>query len=92
MRSFIFVGLVMKERFSPLPPGVCPAGLSREQATYYLGISLSKFDDMRRKRELPPAKSVGGKVIYFRGDLDIYITQLPYECGTEPDAHDGGEW
>jgi hypothetical protein len=82
---------IMKERFSPLPPGVPPAGFTREQAAYYWGISPSKFDELRKTGEAPPAKNVGGRAIFLKLDLDIYITRFP-TWGGAADPDGGGQW
>lgn len=39
---------------TPLPPGICPLGFTREQAAAYLSVSVDSFDKMVDAGVMPP--------------------------------------
>jgi hypothetical protein len=41
-----------------------PRGLSRGDATHYLGISPSKFDEMRKDGRVGPARMIDGRKVW----------------------------
>jgi Phage integrase family len=56
-------------------------GLSRTEAAIYLGISPSKFDDLRKDGRIGPAKVLDGRKLYAidmldRGDLTFLVNDL----------------
>jgi len=54
-------------------------GLSRVEAAMYLGISPSKFDEMRKDGRIGPAKVIDGRKIFDIRTLDENFDALPDE-------------
>jgi hypothetical protein len=54
-------------------------GLSREEAAMYLGISPSKFDELRKSGRIGPAKILDGRKLYAVEILDEFFDGLPEE-------------
>ncbi len=54
-------------------------GLSRIEAAMYLGISPSKFDELRKNRRIGPAKILDGRKLYAIEMLDEFFDALPLE-------------
>ena len=48
-----------------------PRGLSRGDAAHHLGISPSKFDEMRKDVRVGPARMIGGRNVWDVGGRDI---------------------
>lgn len=63
-------------------------GLGREAAALYLGVSPSKFDEMRKDGRVGPARLIDGRKLWDVLDLDSAFEALPFEI-REGDA---GEW
>jgi hypothetical protein len=53
--------------------------LSRVEAAMYLGISPSKFDELRRDGRIGPAKILDGRKLYAIETLDEFFDALPEE-------------
>ena len=60
-------------------------GLSRVEAALYLGISPSKFDELRKDGRVGPARIIGGRKVWDVRDLDETFDASPLE-----DEH--GDW
>jgi hypothetical protein len=54
-------------------------GLSRVEAAMYLGISPSKFDQLRQANRIAPAKVLDGRLIFTVERLDEFLDALPDE-------------
>jgi hypothetical protein len=54
-------------------------GLSRVEAATYLGISPSKFDELRKSGRIAPAKVLDGRKLYAIEVLDEFFDALPAE-------------
>jgi hypothetical protein len=54
-------------------------GLSRVEAAMYLGISPSKFDELRKSGRIGPAKILDGRKLYAVEILDEFFDGLPEE-------------
>lgn len=54
-------------------------GLSRVEAAIYLGISPSKFDELRKSGRVGPAKVLDGRKLYAIEMLDEFFDTLPAE-------------
>ena len=54
-------------------------GLSRVEAAMYLGISASKFDELRKSGRIGPAKILDGRKLYAIETLDEFFDALPDE-------------
>jgi hypothetical protein len=62
-------------------------GFSRLEAATYLGISPSKFDELRRAKRIAPPKVLDGRLIFVVERLDDFLDSLPDE-----NQADEGEW
>jgi hypothetical protein len=62
-------------------------GLSREEAAIYLGISPSKFDELRKDGRVGPARLIDGRKVWDIRALDDAFDALPTEVN-----HDAEEW
>jgi hypothetical protein len=62
-------------------------GLSRVEAATYLGISPSKFDELRKADRIAPPKVLDGRLIFTVERLDEFLDALPDEKQA-----DDGEW
>ena len=54
-------------------------GLSRSEAAAYLGISPSKFDELRKANRIAPPKVLDGRLIFITERLDEFLDALPDE-------------
>jgi hypothetical protein len=62
-------------------------GLSRVEAAMYIGISPSKFDQLREDGRIGPAKLIDARKLFAIEMLDDFFDALPDE------NHDGGgDW
>jgi predicted DNA-binding transcriptional regulator AlpA len=78
----------MSERRDVLPLSLPPRGLSRVEASAYVGVSPSLFDQMVGDGRMPKPKTVNARVIWDRLKLDEAFTALPDRDGEEP----GNPW
>jgi hypothetical protein len=66
-----------------LPPSqsrpVLRRGLTRTEAAMYLGISPSKFDELRKANRIAPPKILDGRLIFMVERLDEFLETLPDE-------------
>jgi hypothetical protein len=69
----------------PRPPRTQPRGLSRLDAAHYLGISPSKFNEMRKDGRAGPPRLIDGRKIWDVRDLDAAFEALPLEKSSEVD-------
>jgi hypothetical protein len=69
----------------------CPRrGLSREEAANYVGVSPSKFDEMRKDGRIGPPKLIDTRKVWDIHQLDEAFDALP-EDRTQPDQQNN-EW
>ena len=54
-----------------------PRGLSRDEAAYYVGVGIKKFDQLVSERRMPKPKRIDGRVVWDRIKLDIAFADLP---------------
>lgn len=54
-----------------------PRGMDRIAAARYVGVGVTKFDEMVEAREMPKPKLVGRRRIWDRIELDMCFTDLP---------------
>jgi hypothetical protein len=59
-------------------------GLSREEGAMYVGVSPSKFDEMRRDGRIGPPRLIDGRKVFDIFELDQAFDALPIE-DAEPD-------
>jgi predicted DNA-binding transcriptional regulator AlpA len=54
-----------------------PRGLNREQASLYIGISVSKFDQLVLDGRMPAPKRIDTRKVWDRHALDTAFWALP---------------
>jgi excisionase family DNA binding protein len=52
-------------------------GLSRNEAAMYIGISVSKFDELVRDGRMPGPKRIDGRKLWDVQALDLAFNSLP---------------
>ena len=65
---------------SCLPPSLAPRGLSRVQAAEYIGVGVTKFDDMVGDGRMPRPKRIDGRTVWDRIRLDEAFDALDNEA------------
>jgi hypothetical protein len=60
-------------------------GMSRTEAAMYLGLSPSKFDELRKTNRIAPPKVLDGRLIFTVERLDEFLDALPDENQTDND-------
>ena len=76
----------MKNERVQLDHSLPKRGLSRAEAAYYVGVGISKFDEMVKDSRMPAPKRIDGKVIWDRRQIDEAFELL--SDGSE----DGNPW
>lgn len=61
---------------SSLPPSLAPRGLSRVQAAEYIGIGVTKFDELVGDGRMPKPKRIDGRTVWDRMQLDAAFTAI----------------
>jgi hypothetical protein len=54
-------------------------GMSRQDAAEYLGISTTKFDELRAAGQIEPPRLIGTRKLWDIRDLDMAFEALPRE-------------
>jgi excisionase family DNA binding protein len=54
-----------------------PRGMSRDEAARYVGVGVTKFDEMVADGRMPRPKRVDGRVIWDRLRVEAAFTDLP---------------
>lgn len=62
-----------------LPLSLPPRGLSRAEASRYLGIGTTLFDDLVTEGSLPKPKKLRGRTVWDRRALDEAFDAWPSE-------------
>ena len=73
-----------ERRLSPIRP-IVRRGFSRREAATYIGISSSKFDELRKANRIAPPKVLDGRLIFTVERLDEFLDLLPDENQTSND-------
>jgi len=60
-----------------LPLSLPPRGLSRQFASRYIGISVTKFDQLVQEGRMPVPKRIDGRKLWDRDALDVAFWALP---------------
>lgn len=68
-----------------LPRSLPPAGISREEAAAFVGVSASLFDEMVDDGRMPGPKRINGRVVWSVRKLTLAFEALP-------DADGGNSW
>lgn len=66
------------------PPLLEPRGLSREQAAGYVGVGVSKFDEMVADGRMPGPKEIDRRKVWDRRGLDAAFDNLPSSDAVNP--------
>lgn len=66
-----------------LPVSLPPRGLCRVLASQYVGVSLSKFDQLVDDGRMPFAKRIDGRKVWDRAAIDRAFANLPSD-GPDP--------
>lgn len=61
-----------------------PRGMSRDEAARYIGVSITKFDEMVADGRMPKPKRVDSRVVWDRLRLEAAFTDLPEEKVRNP--------
>lgn len=61
-----------------------PRGFSREEAARYVGVGVTKFDEMVADGRMPRPKRVDGRVIWDRLKIEAAFSDLPEERVANP--------
>jgi excisionase family DNA binding protein len=69
--------VVQVARTDVLPSSLAPRGLSRVEAAAYLGVGVSKFDQMVADGRMPGPKRIDGRKVWDRIGLDHAFDALP---------------
>jgi predicted DNA-binding transcriptional regulator AlpA len=67
---------MIQNTVSCLPPSLAPRGLSRVQAAEYIGVGVTKFDEMVGDRRMPKPKRIDGRNVWDRIQLDEAFAAL----------------
>lgn len=54
-----------------------PRGMDRIEAARYIGVGVTKFDEMVADKRMPHPKKVDGRMVWDRIQLDAAFTDLP---------------
>lgn len=75
---------VERVRRSVLPSSCPPRGLGRAAAAEYIGVGVSKFDQMVTDGRMPTAKEIDRRKVWDRIELDEAFSALPAEVPENP--------
>ena len=72
---------MVRKTVSCLPLSLAPRGLSRVQAAEYIGVGVTKFDEMVDDGRMPRAKRIDGRLVWDRVKLDEAFEELDDDRG-----------
>ena len=72
---------MVRNTVSNLPLSLAPRGLSRVQAAEYIGIGMTKFDEMVADGRMPRPKRIDSRKVWDRIKLDEAFAALDDEAG-----------
>jgi len=76
---------MVRKNAGSLPLSLAPRGLSRIQAAEYIGVGVTKFDEMVGDGRMPRPKRIDGRNVWDRIKLDEAFDALD-------DAESNNEW
>lgn len=59
-------------------------GLSREESAMYIGVGITKFDEMVADGRMPEPRLIDGRKVWDIRALDLGFDELPVEIGDSP--------
>jgi len=77
---------MVRRTVSRLPLSLTPGGLSRGQAAEYIGVGVTKFDEMVDDGRMPRPKRIDGRLVWDRVKLDAAFDEL------DDDIRPKNEW
>ena len=77
---------MVRRTVSRLPLSLPPRGLSRGQAAEYIGVGVTKFDEMVDDGRMPRPKRIDGRLVWDRVKLDAAFDEL------DDDIRPKNEW
>ena len=72
---------MVRKTISCLPPSLAPRGLSRGQSAEYVGVGVTKFDQMVDDGRMPRPKRIDGRLVWDRVKLDEAFEELDDDRG-----------
>ena len=72
---------MVQKTISRLPLALAPRGLSRVQAAEYVGVGVTKFDQMVDDGRMPRPKRIDGRLVWDRVKLDEAFEALDDDRG-----------
>jgi hypothetical protein len=72
-------------RHDALPPNLPPRGLHRPKAAAYVGVGVTKFDEMVKDGRMPPPKCIDNRKVWDLRALDRAFDTLPAETAASAD-------
>jgi predicted DNA-binding transcriptional regulator AlpA len=72
---------MVRSTISSLPLSLAPRGLSRVQAAEYVGVGVTKFDEMVGDGRMPRPKRIDSRIVWDRIKLDEAFAALDDEAG-----------
>jgi predicted DNA-binding transcriptional regulator AlpA len=79
---------MLRNSVSCLPPSLAPRGLSRVQAAEYIGVGVTKFDELVDDGRMPKPKRIDGRIVWDRIKLDEAFATLDDEAGPQNEWDD----
>ena len=73
---------------SRLPLSLAPRGLSRVQSAQYIGVGVTKFDEMVADGRMPRPKRIDGRLVWDRIKLDEAFDALDDDTGPKNEWDD----
>ena len=72
---------MVRNPVSSLPLSLAPRGLSRVQAAEYIGVGVTKFDELVDDGRMPRPKRIDGRIVWDRLKLDVAFEALDDGAG-----------
>jgi predicted DNA-binding transcriptional regulator AlpA len=72
---------MVRKTINHLPLSLAPRGLSRGQAAAYVGVGVTKFDQMVDDGRMPRPKRIDGRLVWDRVRLDEAFEELDDDRG-----------
>jgi hypothetical protein len=73
-----------KPRHRALPPNLSPLGVSRDEAAAFVGVSVSKFDQLVNDGRMTPPKRIDGRKVWDTRALTAAFDALPGDDAPNP--------
>jgi predicted DNA-binding transcriptional regulator AlpA len=71
-------------KYSALPFGVAPRGLSRAAAAEWVNVGTTTFDEMVKDGRMPAPRLANSKLIWDRYEVDEAFSALPRRPAANP--------